>query len=310
MTLIEIEAFLMVAKCGSLTAAAEELFITQPALSRRIKMLEEELGYGLVIRGKGLRNIELTKKGIAFFPIAEKWMLLWQETQQVARLKERRLLTVSAVNSMHTYILPPVYQQFLKQEPNCCLHIANQYSAIAYNMVANELLDLAFTNVGRYVKSVDTVPLIRQQMVVIADKSAGYENEIQPSELDPGKEVRIPIGREFDAWHDKWFESFYQQRVTLDQVNLLPEFLADGQTWAIVPETVADRMIQGSTFRKTQLLDAPPERVIYYLVNGQNENPYIGQFLRVLKEHLKKYTVVSKDDISLMNPLHRPNDRQ
>ena len=52
MTFLEIEAFLKIAQCGSFSAAAEKLYITQPALGRRIRALEEELGYSLFIRNK------------------------------------------------------------------------------------------------------------------------------------------------------------------------------------------------------------------------------------------------------------------
>ena len=55
MTFLEIEAFLKIAQCGSFSAAAEKLYITQPALGRRIRALEEELGYSLFIRNKGVR---------------------------------------------------------------------------------------------------------------------------------------------------------------------------------------------------------------------------------------------------------------
>lgn len=66
MTNLEIEAFLAVVRLGSITAAAQAIFITQPALSRRLQTLEEELGYPLFRRGKGQRNIQLTEEGKAF----------------------------------------------------------------------------------------------------------------------------------------------------------------------------------------------------------------------------------------------------
>lgn len=57
MTEREIEAFLTIVRTGSISAAAEVLYVTQPALSRRIRALEQELGYQLFIRKKGLRNV-------------------------------------------------------------------------------------------------------------------------------------------------------------------------------------------------------------------------------------------------------------
>ena len=63
MTEREIEAFLTIVRTGSISAAAEVLYVTQPALSRRIRALEQELGYQLFIRKKGLRNVGLTAEG-------------------------------------------------------------------------------------------------------------------------------------------------------------------------------------------------------------------------------------------------------
>ena len=57
MTEREIEAFLTIVRNGSISAAVEVLYVTQPALSRRIRALEQELGYQLFIRKKGLRNV-------------------------------------------------------------------------------------------------------------------------------------------------------------------------------------------------------------------------------------------------------------
>nr|WP_282433432.1 LysR family transcriptional regulator [Desulfosporosinus sp. OT] len=67
------EAFLAVIKTGSITAAAKYLYVTQPALSRRIHTLESELGYSLIERKRGVRTIELTNQDKAFISVAEKW---------------------------------------------------------------------------------------------------------------------------------------------------------------------------------------------------------------------------------------------
>lgn len=76
MTSLEIEAFLSIVRCGNISTSAKELFVTQPALSRRLKALESELGYTLLLRQRGMHQIQLTEEGKAFFPVAEKWMCL------------------------------------------------------------------------------------------------------------------------------------------------------------------------------------------------------------------------------------------
>ena len=60
MTNLDIETFWAVVQHGTMTAAAEALYITQPTLSMRIRALEERVGTPLFVRGKGQRRIQLT----------------------------------------------------------------------------------------------------------------------------------------------------------------------------------------------------------------------------------------------------------
>lgn len=69
MTKTELEAFFTVLQYGSISAAAERLFITQPAMSRRMKAIEDELGYSLFERGRGQRSVELTENGKEFVSV-------------------------------------------------------------------------------------------------------------------------------------------------------------------------------------------------------------------------------------------------
>ena len=63
MTNQDIETFFAVLDHGTMTAAAEALYITQPSLSARLKALEDQVGAPLFHRGKGQRRITLTDAG-------------------------------------------------------------------------------------------------------------------------------------------------------------------------------------------------------------------------------------------------------
>ena len=84
MTKTEIEAFLAVAQYGSISAAADQIYVTQPALTRRIQNLERELEYRLFTRGKGLRGSSLTEQGRAFLPIAQRWNEVYREAMAIS----------------------------------------------------------------------------------------------------------------------------------------------------------------------------------------------------------------------------------
>ena len=83
MNYTDIVTFLEIVSSSSLSKAAENLFITQPTLSHRLTSLEKELDTQLVLRQKGVRNIQLTESGKRFVPIAKKWQLLWEETKNI-----------------------------------------------------------------------------------------------------------------------------------------------------------------------------------------------------------------------------------
>ena len=117
MTHADMEAFLAIMRHGSITAAAEALFITQPALSRKLKSLEQELGFRLFEREQGRHRLTLTSKGQEFVPLAEKWMALHRETEFYKSGDAQATLKIGAVDSIHTYLLPPVLQAQLMRHP-------------------------------------------------------------------------------------------------------------------------------------------------------------------------------------------------
>ena len=76
MNLAEIETFLTIVNTKSITRTADLLFLSQPTVSHRLTSLENELGFPLVIRQKGHKQVELTAKGTDFIILAERWMSL------------------------------------------------------------------------------------------------------------------------------------------------------------------------------------------------------------------------------------------
>lgn len=90
MTDTQIDAFLAVVQFGSFTKAAESLFISEPALSRSILLLEKELGCTLIERKRGGRLQALTPAGKQFVQIADRWKILVTESKKLTGQRRRR----------------------------------------------------------------------------------------------------------------------------------------------------------------------------------------------------------------------------
>lgn len=286
MTKLEIEAFFEIVKTGSISAAAESLFITQPALSRRLKTLEEELGYCLFDRRKGQRNTALTTQGEAFIPIAKKWLSIWQEAQEISLLQMHTTRRIAAVGSVATYILPNVLKQFSFQNEQARICFHNYHSLEAYTFVDAGLIDLALISDDMYHKRIETIPAFQEEMVFVSMNKHAPSLKLHPKMLDPQKEIRLPWNPEYDSWHDFWFPQA-SYALSLDHMSLLEDFLTLDGLWAIVPASVANALKQQLTIYIHTIEKGPSPRIIYYLKNARNQTVWLQEFLALLHKEIK-----------------------
>lgn len=142
-----LNSFLAVASAGSFTAAAQELFITQPAVSQHIHALEEELGVRLFIR-KG-RGAVLTEEGLV---LREKTQELMQTLEDVrTSIQDRNELKRGkirlAVTELLIYLLPPVLLEFKKRYPGVEVELLCDNTPTVVRMVAEGNVDFALARV-------------------------------------------------------------------------------------------------------------------------------------------------------------------
>ena len=290
MTQQGIEVFLAVARLGSVSAAAQALYITQPAVSRHLKALEDAPGCTLVVRGRGQRRVELTGRGQDFVQVAEKWRLLWQEAQEVAGRDRTQTLRVASVGSLSSYLLPPVFRDFLA--PGRTLTFHHYHSQEAYDYVAQGLADLALISDHMYHPQVETVPALRSAMMLLTGPGLDWPDTVHPSRLDPSKELRLPWNPEYDLWHSFWFSAAAVPRAVLDQMSLLEEFFSwrDSwwDSWAIAPALVAVPLSRKLGLTVRHLDSGPGDEVIYYLLGPRRKEELTRSFLDCLDRELKK----------------------
>jgi DNA-binding transcriptional LysR family regulator len=124
LTLNQLASFLAVAREGSVSAAAEKLFVTQPSISSAISSLSKEVGAELTERvGRG---IGLTPAGEVFRPFAADVLGLSEEGKQAAREAADRSvlrLRIVAVATAGEYLVPPLLRVFAARHPGIRLQL-------------------------------------------------------------------------------------------------------------------------------------------------------------------------------------------
>lgn len=145
MDLKELEYFIAIAKCGNLTHAARQLYVSQPTLSKYLQKLEEELGLTLFRRGG--RRLELTYAGQRYYFHAER--LLSQKREMDAEMtdivrSDRGVLYVGMPPFRCSFALPQVLPEFHRKFSQVQFHLVEAPSAaLDQKLLAGEI-DLAF----------------------------------------------------------------------------------------------------------------------------------------------------------------------
>ena len=145
-TLTQLVAFLTVVRRGSVTAAAEELVVTQPSVSAAVNALERELGVSLTERSG--RTVRPTAAGEAYAPYAADVLGLLEQGGRAAREAEEarpHTLRISAVTTAGEYLVPQLIQAFRERRPEVEISLDVGNRELVFQRVLDHKVDVAVT---------------------------------------------------------------------------------------------------------------------------------------------------------------------
>lgn len=222
--------FLSVASNMNITRAAEELHISQPAVSKHIKEMESKMGIALLER-KGNR-VYLTKAGEKAFKYLNIIKQQYSEmefdlAQTVSGFKGS--LRVGASSTIAQYVLPAVLAAFHKRYPDIKVSLFNGNSVEIENLLLERKVDIAMVENESSHSGIKYYSFMKDRIVAVAATNSVYAgiDEITPAELN-----KIPlILRERGSGTLEVTERALKKRgVDLDTLNI---FMNLGTTEAI-----------------------------------------------------------------------------
>ena len=172
MELQQLRYFVAVADTGKFTAAARELHVAQPSVSKQVRKLEAELGAVLLERRR--TGIALTDAGAILLPWARRVLAdvdgARSEVAGLASL-ERGRLSVGATPSLSTVLLPRVLASFHGAHPGVTLSVVEAGSRDLVERLASGDLDLALVILPLPREELfDTLPLLREELVLAVSR--------------------------------------------------------------------------------------------------------------------------------------------
>ena len=295
MNFSEIETFLMIVQTKNITKTSENLFLSQPTVSHRLKALEDELNTKLIVRKKGHKTIELTPKGEEFISIAQRWMTLWREMQMIQSGQEKILLTVGCIVTLNTTVMYPFYSQVLKEKNQINLRLRTHQSSELYGLLEKHEIDIGFVYHHLHYKNVVATPVLREKMYLVQREEYALRKErIHTDEMDPRKELFFSWDTNYQIWHDQFINQSPHSRLQVDTFMLISNILGeDGSLWLIAPASTVRELAKYHKLYVSEIANEtpPPERLTYEIKHkytGATLQEGIGIFDDMLQKYLKE----------------------
>ncbi len=199
MTLTQLNAFVLVARLGSVTAAANALGVSEPAVSQALSALRLHLGDPLVSRGPN--GMTLTTGGSKLLATASQIVVLGAEAHAAVRAAQGapQQLRVVATSTIAEFVVSPLMEAFTRRfagsvEVSAGVAATNEMGVL----VANRLADIAIGSAVNHDQALPVVsePIFRYRLVVVTAGESKLKGSarrwrwlVGPSGTDPGSDI-------------------------------------------------------------------------------------------------------------------------
>lgn len=166
MELDQLRYFLRVAERGNFTRAAEDLGISQPALSRSIQKLEDELGQPVFERKT--RSVALTDAGTLLQSRAQQVLSILEDTKaEITDDGECGRVRIGAIPTIAPYFLPEVLQQFSREFPRATLIVQENTTDNLLKSCTQGEIDLAILALPIPAKYLEFEELFEEELLLV-----------------------------------------------------------------------------------------------------------------------------------------------
>ncbi|MGH2429018.1 MAG: LysR family transcriptional regulator [Candidatus Limnocylindria bacterium] len=290
--LSHVEAMATVARSGSISRAAEELYISQPALTARIQGLERVLGTEILVRSRA--GSRLTEAGKAFLPHAERALAaLSRGRGAVADVISGSggRLTIGAAPAVSTYVLPAMLHRFQADHPNVQLSVRSGHSEEVLEMVLRDEVEIGLMRPIQHAEISSTL-LYEDELVLVVHRGHPFaaSGEIRMAQM--ATEHLILFDRT-SSYHELTSSIFRQAGIDprgyleVDNIDAAKRMVEQRLGIALLPHTSVQAEIGTGRLFPVRVADMTPVRrqIVVARRRDAGEPPAIeAAFLRTLDE--------------------------
>ncbi|MFT0800943.1 LysR family transcriptional regulator [Bacillus swezeyi] len=222
----------------NITKASEVLRSSQPAVTYRLKRLEEEFGVKIVYRGH--RGVAFTPQGEYLVNYAIKMQKEFQKTKEEILNFENKIqgiLRISASSIFSRYKLPPILGKFTEKYPLVEFHVNTGWSEEVINSIFKEQSQIGILR-GNYNLSQEKQLLMEENLLIVS------KNPIDPKNLTTLPRIYYNTDTSLKTLIDNWWTENYVSPPTItmrvDNMETCKEMVLNGLGYAILPNILLE----------------------------------------------------------------------
>ena len=290
MLLVHIEGFLEVARLGSVSRAAEALYVTQPTLTARLHSLERDMGHELFVRTR--HGMRLSDEGRALLPYAERAVRALRDGRRaIAEVSAGMAgqLVLGVAPHASTYLLPPALERFVALHSRVEIAVRTGHSEEVQQMVLKDEVQLG---IGRALKhpDVELIPFHEEELVLVVAPAHPFARRSDVAMADVGGQQLIMFDRT-SSYYEITTAAFVaagvqtRSMMELDNIEAAKKMVERGLGVALLPRTAVDREAAAGALRVVKVSDAPPMKRSIVAMRRRDSGPpsgLVAAFLEVL----------------------------
>lgn len=164
-----LQAFTETVRCESITKAAQNLHLTQPALSQQLRNLERELGHEILVRSN--RGVELTEAGKVLHSYAQSFITLMENLRHDLAVLDSRPeeeLSIGTCVPVGQYALPCALYLFKQKYPQVGVRVQNMLTEEVVERLRDHSIAVGFVQGGVDTPDLASHVMIATELVIIA----------------------------------------------------------------------------------------------------------------------------------------------
>lgn len=284
--------FYKVATEGNLSKAAEELLVSQPAVTKQIKSLETELGIKLFERSKN--GVSLTRGGKIVLEHATQILSQYGKLKNDISLLSEQLtgeLTLGASTTIAQYVLPPLLARFQRANPSLKITLLNENTETIEKLLQNGKINLGIIEGLPKSSSLKYTLFTKDELVLLTHKSSRY-SRLESCSLSELKEIYLVL-REKGSGTLEVFDNFLHEHnyslrdfkilIQLGSTESIKLFLKHADALGVISIHALTESIANEEFKVIELEEGPIYRNFYFVHTKGSPDKLVRKFISFLK---------------------------